>query len=459
MTEKEEDFILSCVEKQIDDSLTDEEAQKLEKLILNNPEACTFYNDFMAHHAALQDNTPISVNDLEEEKKSALIIFYKFSLVAAAMLIVFLGVSLLKAKNLQPEKSIARIEKTENCKWLNSSLPTDVGSELKTGKLSLETGLATIKFNSGAEVILEAPASVELINDMHCRILDGTVLAKVPESAHGFQIDTPSASAIDHGTEFLISYNAKSDQSLVEVLEGEVEVRPGDTAKSKRLFTGEAALLSKSSIEDKKPVEGMPNVKPELDENSQFISTETGGGEDAYVLESPIRGHDSNIHLLVKKSETTTARRKAYLKFDLSGMNSDFKSVSLHLSIQPSGFGFASLVPDSTFTVYGLNEDSSDNWSRKELTWDNAPANAGENELDFSKLTKLGTFEVKRGVYSGIVSMESEELKNFLINDKNRIATLIIMRNTGEFSSHGLVHAFASKRHPTDMAPTLELKK
>lgn len=458
MTDKEEEFILDCIEKKVENLLTDQDSKALEKLILDDSEACTFYNDILAQHAALKDSSPIKVQDIEEEKKNAMIIFYKISLVAAAMFIVFLGVSLIQMKSAEKPFSIASISKTENCKWLNSSLPTNVGSDLSSGKLSLESGLATIKFNSGAEIVLEAPASIELIDAMHCRILDGTVLAKVPESAHGFTIDTPTASTIDHGTEFLVSYNSKSEQSLVEVLEGEVEIRPADIEESKRLFTGDSALINKTTIEESKPVEGMPGPKSAIQSNSVLISTESGNGDDAYVVQSKVKGHSSDIHLMVKNSETEH-KRKAYLKFDLQNEPAEFKSVALHLSIQSSGYGFSSLVPDSSFTVYGLKDKSLDDWNRESITWQNAPANTNDNTLDKSKITKLGSFEVKRGTYSGIVSLESKELNDFIKNDSNKTSTLIIVRNTGEFSSHGLVHAFASKRHPSAMAPTLEFKK
>ena len=458
MTDQEEEFILDCIEKMVENTIKDDDAKKLDKLITDDAESCTFYNDIMAQHAALKDSGPIKVQDIEEEKKNAMLIFYKISLVAAAMFIVFLGVSLIQMNSKGKALSIASISKTENCKWLNSSLPTSVGAELTSGKLSLESGLATIKFTSGAEIVLEAPASIELVDAMHCRILDGTVLAKVPESAHGFKVDTPTASTIDHGTEFLVSYNSKSAQSLVEVLEGEVEVRPADIEESKRLFTGDSALINQSTIEDSKPVEGMPNNSPSIASNTLLISTETGTGDDAYIVQSKVKGHDSNILLMVKNSETEH-KRKSYLKFDLKNMTTDFKSVALHLSIQSSGFGFSSLVPDSTFSVYGLTDDSLDNWSREKLNWQNAPVNTDDNNLDKASLVDLGSFEIKRGTYSGIVTLESKELADFIKADSNKIATLIIIRNTGEFSKHGLVHAFASKRHPSAMAPTLEFKR
>ena len=57
MTDKEEEFILDCIEKQVENTLSDDDAKKLDKLIIEDEESCTFYNDILRtlkHHLALQ---------------------------------------------------------------------------------------------------------------------------------------------------------------------------------------------------------------------------------------------------------------------------------------------------------------------------------------------------------------------------------------------------------------------
>ena len=50
------------------------------------------------------------------------------------------------------------------------------------------------------------------------------------------------------------------------------------------------------------------------------------------------------------------------------------EDAELVLSIEPSDLGFATLVPDSTFAVYGLTDESQDAWEENGLTWNEAPA-------------------------------------------------------------------------------------
>ncbi|MGL1617872.1 hypothetical protein ACSTHL_23690, partial [Vibrio parahaemolyticus] len=76
------------------------------------------------------------------------------------------------------------------------------------------------------------------------------------------------------------------------------------------------------------------------------------------------------------------------------------KLVDAHLSFTytPTGMGYASQVPDATFAVYGLKEESLDDWNEKTLRWSNAPANRdGGANLDLDKVVLLGKFEIAQG--------------------------------------------------------------
>ena len=65
---------------------------------------------------------------------------------------------------------VATIASSEDAAW-ESELPTTPGSELTPGLLSLKTGVATVRFHSGAEVIVEAPAQLELLSSMRGRLI------------------------------------------------------------------------------------------------------------------------------------------------------------------------------------------------------------------------------------------------------------------------------------------------
>ena len=64
-------------------------------------------------------------------------------------------------------------------------------------------------------MILEAPAQLELVSTMRCRLLDGVALMDVPDSAIGFVVEAPSGYAIDYGTRFAVTVDSiQGDSNL-----------------------------------------------------------------------------------------------------------------------------------------------------------------------------------------------------------------------------------------------------
>lgn len=105
---------------------------------------------------------------------------------------------------------------------------------IRTGNYELEKGISSILFENGVNVVIEAPAAFDIDSAMRITLNRGRVAANVPPEGIGFEIATPSAQIIDHGTEFAVEVN--DDQSSeVHVFKGEVEVQPlavadGDTS-------------------------------------------------------------------------------------------------------------------------------------------------------------------------------------------------------------------------------------
>ena len=98
--------------------------------------------------------------------------------------------------------SIATLAEVKNARWESSSLPTEAGAKLGKGRLRLVDGIARIVFRRGAEVSLEGPAELELIDSNSCFLHSGALIAHVPELARGFSVGTTHARLIDHGTDF-----------------------------------------------------------------------------------------------------------------------------------------------------------------------------------------------------------------------------------------------------------------
>jgi hypothetical protein len=115
-------------------------------------------------------------------------------------------------------------------------------------------------------------------------------------------------------------------------------------------------------------------------------------------------------------------------------------------------------VPDATFAIFGLTDETLDDWNEETIRWNNAPANfPGGASLDPAKAVRLGTFEIVQGELSGTRSIEGPALADFLNHDSNGLATFIVVRETQGSGRSDLVHGFANKKHPELPPPTLRL--
>jgi len=95
------------------------------------------------------------------------------------------------------------------------------GDSLQLGRLKLTSGTVQIEFFSGATLLMEEGAEVELISAWEARCLTGRVTVKVPPPAIGFKLKLPEVEIVDLGTEFGVEVHGEG--SAVHVFDGEVE--------------------------------------------------------------------------------------------------------------------------------------------------------------------------------------------------------------------------------------------
>lgn len=379
-------------------------------------------------------------------------------LLAVACVGFAVGVFLISERRPAP-KAVATLVRAENCKWAGSDLPTLEHSKLSPGTLSLVEGMATLVFESGAVVTLEAPTKLQIRDAMHCRLLEGAVTAEVPEPAHGFTIEAPDLKVIDLGTKFGLTASTVGN-SQVRVFEGEVDVEGLPGGKMKRLTKGKGLHVhSGTTPAGQEPVQGQ-----QVQEADGWVSIPTsfGAGKDGYSR----RGNDGKDFglqplIIVKHSdlkESAKNERRAVLSFDVSQVSlAGVSEAELSLAPVPSGFGFSALVPDSRFAVYGITDESLDSWSERDLNWSTLPACNEQGPIEM-QTKRLAEFLMPRGGAGPLITVRGGALADFLRQDTNGIVSFLIVRETGETDSNGLAHGFASKEHPTARPPTLRLR-
>ncbi len=142
-----------------------------------------------------------------------------------------------------PWAPVAVLRDAQGASWSGSERPSGVGAGLSTQTLRLIGGTAEIGFRSGAAVILQGPAELQLLSARSARLLSGRMVARAPDGAHGFTIEAGGMSIVDLGTEFGVVANHGAAE--VQVFEGVVEagLKGAALEARSRLGIGQAARL------------------------------------------------------------------------------------------------------------------------------------------------------------------------------------------------------------------------
>ncbi|MEM9645387.1 MAG: iron dicitrate transport regulator FecR, partial [Planctomycetota bacterium] len=350
---------------------------------------------------------------------------------------------------------------SENAAW-ESDLPTSPGASLMAGSLDLKTGVATIRFLSGAELVVEAPARLELFSTMRAKLYWGAAMVDVPDSAIGFVLETPGSYAVDFGTKFAVRVDENQDRSDFELIEGIIEVHHSDTGESVKLHEAglgvqvdgeQLALVDPSSEES----DGTPEREVRSDDRLVRIGTNGRCGTAMPRSHKRSKFIDPEV-LSVKKSNAGTWDFESFFEFDFSQVAGDqIEEARLRLNLVPSYRGHASRLPEvCRFAVYGLTDPDKANW-KIETTWEDAP-HPEDGVL-------LGNFDVLRSQQRGTFGISTPELLEFIRKGREQPMTFILVRETKkgeaihvEGVGAPLTHMFASDKHPESVGPLLELR-
>ncbi|MFD2257543.1 FecR domain-containing protein [Luteolibacter algae] len=363
----------------------------------------------------------------------------------AAAVTILAGISFM---HFSKPRIIARLVSVENASW-ESSLPTLPGSDLTAGRLKLTTGIATIRFHSGAELTMEAPADLILETPMRGKLLAGSAVVDVPKPAIGFIIDTPNGYAVDHGTKFAVTVSQSSKKSNFEVLKGEISVHIPSSGKEVYLKTEQSASASAGELTSY--LEQLP--EKEINKGPETIRINTKGRTTSVVRNNYRAKQLHPDFLMVRHIATEKPQeRRALMSFKIDKVDfTKVKKAKLWLNQVPCGIGFATRLPvTNRFSIYGVTEESQELFDKK-LKWEEAPQP--------EDCVLLGTFEIPRSRQTGQYGIEGDALLNFLKADGNGFVTMLLIRESAEISGKGtgLVHAFATDSHPEASGPFLKL--
>lgn len=211
------------IDRWLDETIDESEMNRLNEWIKRSPENAAWFAQRSHLHSQLFDWA--DTMDTKVVKLYPKTNRFRISLIAAAI-IGALILSFILIPRSEPGSQVARLKASPGGvlqyqgKLMKSSDPA-----IRTGRYELEKGISSIQFENGVEVVVEAPAIFEIESAMKMNLTHGRLAANVSPEGIGFEIATPSAHVIDHGTEFAVEV-ADDQSSEVHVFKGEVEVQP-----------------------------------------------------------------------------------------------------------------------------------------------------------------------------------------------------------------------------------------
>lgn len=281
MNPQQRDELLSLLSALADDALTEPQQQRLGELLHDDADAqalyldyCELQADLLLHHQTgdllLEPASPTKPASKRVFGLSALAV----ACVASAASLLF-AVGLWQARPPETTPGLATLLASENASWQGRSFGDN---QLAAGWLELSQGSLHLRMNSGADLFLEGPARLELLDAKAVRLAGGNVTIDVPDAAIGFRVITPGADVVDLGTQFNVSVDeegatevhvargvvvAKSSgtESVVPILRGEagrVELAQGEMMPTRF----DAQRFAKLPVQEPPPAEDLPKYPP-----------------------------------------------------------------------------------------------------------------------------------------------------------------------------------------------------
>lgn len=125
---------------------------------------------------------------------------------------------------------------------------TDTKS-LGVSSVQLDSGAVNIQLPGIGYVIIEGPASLDMLGPMRARLNTGRIKMRVTQqSGRGFVVETPYGDVTDLGTEFGLNVSDKGLADLV-VFEGQVDLRPMPPQDAPRGFSRIERLVGGEAVQ------------------------------------------------------------------------------------------------------------------------------------------------------------------------------------------------------------------
>jgi hypothetical protein len=149
-------------------------------------------------------------------------------------------------RTLRTSKAVAMLNRTADAQWNGRGEIPRLGAPLEPGWLRLEAGLVEVVFYSGARMVVEGSAELQLVSQNEAAVRRGRIVVEVPPEARGFRVETPHTGVTDLGTSY--GLEVEDRQTELHLFKGKVKLPSGGDAADQTLQEGSGALIENGRV-------------------------------------------------------------------------------------------------------------------------------------------------------------------------------------------------------------------
>ncbi len=237
-----EDPLPNLVALYFDNSLNEKELSHLQSRLKSDQEARIFFAQFSSLQTQLewvytdsscpQEMTylPAPIKARKQKRNHILYIACCVCLVLGGLLFLHLTTT------------VAHVFPEPGSHWANGNI-TPEETLLSGSRRHLLRGAIEIRFTSGSIVNLKAPAQFTIHGSNEIFLEAGKLVADIPESGHGFTVDTQTGRIVDLGTSFSVNVGAERNTEI-KVYRGKVQVAgSSETEPPREILANEAVQI------------------------------------------------------------------------------------------------------------------------------------------------------------------------------------------------------------------------
>lgn len=220
----------SLIHARLDGEISAEDLARLEEILREDWQARRLYLELADLHARLLHEPWVASGRLATPGEPAAHsrVWWRTAGLTAAGIAAAVAIIVLSGLLRQPgggkdeavSAGVAMLSQTISAEFAGGERRS--GDTLAPGTIHLTGGLAQIEFYSGATVVIEGEAELEILSPWKARCHRGRVRVQVPPAAKGFLLHAPGLKLEDLGTEFALNVDVSGGSSEVHVFDGEV---------------------------------------------------------------------------------------------------------------------------------------------------------------------------------------------------------------------------------------------